>query len=295
MTFKNFHSMIKTQFNANLKVFHTDNGTAYFNSILDNYFLSNGILHTSSCAGTSQQNGIAERKDRHLLEIARALMFTSSVPKIFWGEAILTTIYLINRMLSRVLKYNTPLWTLLQTYPDAHHVSNLPLKTFGCASYVHVSSPNHSKLDPRALKCVFLGYKCYQPSTWRMYVSFDVTFTEEQSFYSTTLIQGGALNEVSCSDICLPKAISDFGIQTHPLSKQSYKQPQSQPKTTNLLVYQWRNKNHQELQPISEPPPHESESLTSPNVSDLPPNSTLRNEIFNIEPVIVRFLTWSLS
>jgi len=61
-----------------------------------------GIIHHSSCVDTPQQNGVAERKNRHLLEVARALMFSMNVPKRFWGEAILTASYLINRMPSNI-------------------------------------------------------------------------------------------------------------------------------------------------------------------------------------------------
>ncbi|RVX11614.1 Retrovirus-related Pol polyprotein from transposon RE2 [Vitis vinifera] len=59
------------------------------------------IVHLSSCVDTPQQNGIAERKNRHLLEVARSLMFSMNVPKLFWGQAVLTEAYLINRMPSR--------------------------------------------------------------------------------------------------------------------------------------------------------------------------------------------------
>ncbi|XP_074356022.1 uncharacterized protein LOC141695694 [Apium graveolens] len=147
--FKNLYSIIQTQFNANIQVLHSDNGTEYFNSILGDYLLSHGIIHKSSCVGTLQQNRIAERKNHHLLEVARALMFTKNVPKYFWGEAILMAAYLINRMPSRVLQYKTSLSILLTVYPNIHLLSNLSPKAFGCTSYVHVLGPN-TKFDPRA-------------------------------------------------------------------------------------------------------------------------------------------------
>ena len=90
--------MISTQFQRNIQVLKTDNARDYFNSILGPYLSKNGIIHISSCIDTPQQNGVAERKNRHLLEVARAIMFTNNVPKHFWGEAILTATYLINRM-----------------------------------------------------------------------------------------------------------------------------------------------------------------------------------------------------
>ncbi|RVW47126.1 Retrovirus-related Pol polyprotein from transposon RE1 [Vitis vinifera] len=65
------------------------------------FLAQEGIVHLSSCVDTPQQNGIAERKNRHLLEVARSLMFSMNVPKLFWGQAVLTAAYLINRMSSR--------------------------------------------------------------------------------------------------------------------------------------------------------------------------------------------------
>ena len=81
--FKNFHSMIKTQFQARIQVLRTDNGKEYFNSILGNYLLDEGIIHQSSYVDTPRQNGVSERKNRHILEVARSLMFTANVPKNF--------------------------------------------------------------------------------------------------------------------------------------------------------------------------------------------------------------------
>ncbi|RVW63312.1 Retrovirus-related Pol polyprotein from transposon TNT 1-94 [Vitis vinifera] len=65
------------------------------------FLAQEGIVHLSSCVDTPQQNGIAERKNRHLSEVARSLMFSMNVPKLFWGQAVLTAAYLINRMPSR--------------------------------------------------------------------------------------------------------------------------------------------------------------------------------------------------
>ena len=125
-----FHKMIQNQFQDNVQVFKTNNVCDFFNFVLGPYLESNGIVHQSSCMDTPQQNGVAERKNRHLLKVARSLLFTSHVPKRLWGDAILTATYLINRMPSQVLKFKTPTQTLLQTYPHSHLVSQILLKVF---------------------------------------------------------------------------------------------------------------------------------------------------------------------
>ena len=190
--FEKFHSMIKTQYNAPIKIIRTDNGTEYFNSVLNQFLSTNGLLHHSSCVDSPQQNGISERKNRHLLEVARSLLFTANVPKRFWGDAILTACFLINRQPSKVLNFNTPLSCLRQSYPKSRSFSELELRVFGCKAFVHNFSPSKSKLDPRSLECVFLGYSstqkgycCYCPSTKKYYVSHDVSFFENQSFFPT--------------------------------------------------------------------------------------------------------------
>ena len=96
--FQAFHKTIQNQFQANVQVFKKDNALDFFNYVLGPYLESNGIVHQSSCVDTPQQNGVAKRKNRHLLEVARSLLFTSHVPKRLRGDAILTATYLINRM-----------------------------------------------------------------------------------------------------------------------------------------------------------------------------------------------------
>ena len=91
LTLKQFHQMIWTQFNAKLQVVRSDKGREYLNQTLGNYFLENGIIHQTSWVGIPQQNRVAERKNKHLLEVDRALMFATNVPKFSWGDVVLTT------------------------------------------------------------------------------------------------------------------------------------------------------------------------------------------------------------
>jgi transposase InsO family protein len=183
--FKDFHNLIKTQYNACMKVLRSDNGTEFVNKELDGYLSSHGIIHQTTCPGTSEQNGLAERKNRHLLEIARCLMFAMNVPKFLWCEAVMTAAYLMNRMPTRVLDYKTPIECL-----TGKNTYAVPPKVFGCTCFVRDYRPSVGKLDPRALKSIFVGYfskqkgyKCWCPSARRMFVSMDVVFREHEPFY----------------------------------------------------------------------------------------------------------------
>ena len=137
-----------------------------------NLFLSkHGLLHHSSCVDSSQQNGILERKNRHLLEVGCSLLFTVDVPKKFWGDVILTTCFLINRQPYKILQFQTSISVLNKCFPQSRIFSELDFCVFGWTSFVHNLSPSWSKLDLRSFRCVFLGYsftqkgyRCYRPT-----------------------------------------------------------------------------------------------------------------------------------
>ena len=108
----------------------------------------------------------------------------------FWANAVMTVVFLINRMSALVIDYQTPL-RMLSRFHSIPSVLNLCPRIFGCICYVHVHSHLRDKLDPRALKCVFLGYsnsqkvyKCFRPSLGKYYVSMDVQFNEHESYFS---------------------------------------------------------------------------------------------------------------
>lgn len=109
----------------------------------------------------------------------------------------LTSTYLINRIPSRVIDFKSPLNYLLEFFPKNNFYSKLPPRVFGCVSYIHIHKQQRTKLDPRALKCIFIGYsatqkgyKCYHPASRKFFVSKDVTFNEKQSFFYPTHLQG---------------------------------------------------------------------------------------------------------
>ena len=98
-----FCTMVQNQFGTKIKKIRSNNARDCFNQILSQWFQKEGIIHESSCITTPQQNRLAERKNRHLLESTRALLFKQNVPKSYWGEAVLTSVYVINKIPSRVL------------------------------------------------------------------------------------------------------------------------------------------------------------------------------------------------
>lgn len=115
--FQKLNTLIQTQFQTKIQVLKTDNAREYFETSLGNYLKSHCIIHQSSCVDTPQQNGVVERKNRHILEVGRSLMFTIHVPKFFWGKAVLTSTYLINKTPSRLLMFQAPYQVISNCFP----------------------------------------------------------------------------------------------------------------------------------------------------------------------------------
>ena len=104
---KSFYHEIKTQYSVDLRILHTDNALEFTQQSIASFCESYGIIHQTSCSHTSQQNGVAERKHRHVLDVARTLMSHMHVPKYIWSDVVLTACFLINRMPSSVLHGDT--------------------------------------------------------------------------------------------------------------------------------------------------------------------------------------------
>jgi hypothetical protein len=175
-----------------MKVFRSDNGGEFINRDFQAYFQSQGIIHQTTCPQTPEQNGLSELKNRHLLDMARSLLLSSHMPKYLWGEAVLTASHLINRLPSSTLHGQVP-FEVLSTHVSIPSLNTLPARVFGCVVFVHLPKNQRSKLDARALRCVFVGYgthqkgyKCYHPPTQKFFVTMDVSFFEDACYFSST-------------------------------------------------------------------------------------------------------------
>ncbi|XP_015167773.1 uncharacterized protein [Solanum tuberosum] len=127
---RNFLTRIKNLFSTSVKILRTDNGCEFFSTEFQSFMSDLGILHQSSCVYTPQQNGVVERKHRTILGVARSLRFQAGLPLKFWGECIMTVVYIINRLPSKLLKSKTPFELLYGHPPSLSH-----LRVLGCLTY----------------------------------------------------------------------------------------------------------------------------------------------------------------
>ncbi|KAI5319029.1 hypothetical protein L3X38_038737 [Prunus dulcis] len=178
--FLKFYAFICTQFGAHLQSFQSDGGGEFNSSQFASFLDSKGIIHRLSCPSTPQQNGLAERKNIHVIEIALTLLVPASLSGQFWYHAVAHAAYLINFMPSFALGNQSPFQKLFGKSPLLQH-----LRVFGTAVYPYVRPFNEHKLQSRTVQCVFMeysrGYKgviCYNTTTHRFLLSRHVVHDE---------------------------------------------------------------------------------------------------------------------
>ena len=170
---------LENQAGRTIKAVRTDRGTEYVNETCGSWFASKGIHHEKTAPYSPQQNGAAERLNRTLMEKVNTMLIESSLPLNTWAEAVNTANYLRNR--SPVSGQDkTPFELFFNIKPDVSH-----LRVFGCVAYAHVPKQLRRKLQPTALRGIFVGYqpdsKAYRillDGTKKVVISRDVTFNE---------------------------------------------------------------------------------------------------------------------
>ncbi|KAJ4776116.1 hypothetical protein LUZ62_060373 [Rhynchospora pubera] len=174
--FTRFKAQVENLFSCSIKTLRTDGGTEY--KPIANTFPQ--IVHQMTCPYTPEQNGVSERKHRHIVELSIAIMSRACIPNSFWDEIFSSVVYLINRLSN--CNDNIPYSLLYNKQPDYSS-----LRILGCLCFPYTRPYNKNKLEPRALPCVFLGYatlqkgfRCLHLPTNKIYISRHVVFDETQ-------------------------------------------------------------------------------------------------------------------
>ncbi len=163
-----------------VRTLRTDNGGEFCSQSFDQWLSEKGIRHESSAPHTPEQNGVAERANRTIVEGGRSLLYAQHIPLELWAEAISCTVYVLNRVVAKTSPV-TPYQNWYGTKPDISH-----LRIFGSSAFIHVPKAERRKLDSKSLKCFFVGYsntqKAYRfwdPVTRVIKISRDVVFDEQ--------------------------------------------------------------------------------------------------------------------
>jgi hypothetical protein len=147
--YQNFARMVDTQFSRPIKIFRFDSGGEYLSDKFRQFLTSQGTLAQLSCHGAHAQNGVAERKHRHIIETTQTLLIASFIPSHFWGEAVCTVVYLINRQPSTKLSNKCSGEVLFGKPPK------YDLRVFGCTCYVLLAPRERTKLSAQSIECLF--------------------------------------------------------------------------------------------------------------------------------------------
>ncbi|EZA58507.1 Eukaryotic translation initiation factor 3 subunit A [Ooceraea biroi] len=180
--FVEFKTLAENQTGLKIKKVRTDNGLEYCNKHFEVFFKKNGIIHETTVQYTPEQNGVAERLNWTIIEKTRAMLQDSGLCKKYWGEAVMTAIYVKNRSPTVAVPRATPeeLWSGYKT-----DVSDLSI--FGYRVFVHTPKELRKKLDPKSKEYIMVGY-CDHTKGYRLadplqpgkvIKARDVTFLED--------------------------------------------------------------------------------------------------------------------
>ncbi|GJY22761.1 putative ribonuclease H-like domain-containing protein, partial [Tanacetum coccineum] len=173
---------LEKQLNHNVKIIRCDNGTEFKNYVMNEFCAKKGIKREFSVARTPQQNGVAERKNRTLIEAARTMLADSLLPIPFWAEAVNTACYVLNRVLVTKPQNKTPYELLIGKSPSISF-----MRPFGCPLTILNTLDSLGKFDGKSDEGYLLGYstsskafRVYNKRTKRVEENLHINFLEDQ-------------------------------------------------------------------------------------------------------------------
>ena len=161
--FKKLAKIVQNEKNCTIVAIKTDHGREFQNESLEKFCEKHGIQHKLLAPRTPQQNGVVERKNRALEDIARTLLNETNLPKYFWPDAINTVYNMLKRVLIRPILKKTPYELYKGRKPNISH-----FRVFGYKCFIlNNGKDNLGKFDSEADEGIFLGYSLSQPGPRR--------------------------------------------------------------------------------------------------------------------------------
>lgn len=210
--FKQYEAMVTALFNMKIANLRTDGGGEYTSDEFKKFLRQRGIQHEVTMPYTPEQNGIAERMNRTLVEKARSMLADSNLDKELWSEALMTAVFLTNRSPTAAVEGKTPYECWFGKKPN---VSNL--RVFGCEAFVLIPTQKRKKLDEKSIKCRFVGYGVNGYRLWdaverKLICSRDVQFNETSDMPLEVMVEMPVKVEVKNQQV-------DPGLYPEPYSE----------------------------------------------------------------------------
>ena len=198
-TFKDYKAEVEKQLDRQIKVVRSDRGGEYYGRHTDvgqapgpfyEFCKGQGIVNQYTMPGTPQQNGVAERRNRTLMNMVRSMLANTNLPLFLWTEALKAAVHILNRVPSKsVPKTPYELWT-------GRKPSLKYMKVWGCIAEAKLYNPFLRKLDPKTVTCFFIGYPDHSKG-YRFYCPSHVTRiveTKRAAFLEDFKVSGSSTN-----------------------------------------------------------------------------------------------------
>jgi hypothetical protein len=195
--FKEFKALIENISERNIKILRSDNGGEYTSKEFVRFCRDVGIKRELTTPYNPQQNDVAERKNRTIMEAVKTMIHDQYLPMCLWTEAAMAVVYVQNRLSHSALGFKTPEEMFTGKKPEVSH-----LKIFGCPVFTHIPKEKRNKLEPSGKKGIFVGYcevskvfRIYIPGHHHIEISKDMTFDEEATLKKSRRCQLEEMHE----------------------------------------------------------------------------------------------------
>jgi hypothetical protein len=249
----------QNEFGLRIKKIRSDNGTEFKNSQIEGFLEDEGIKHEFSSPYIPQQNGVVERKNRTLLDMARTMLDEYKTLDRFWAEAINTACYSINRLYLHQILKKTSYELLIGKKPNVSY-----FRVFGSKCFILIKRGRKSKFAPKVVEGFLLGYdsnirayRVFNKSTRLVEVSCDIVFDETNG----SQVEQVDLDELD-DEVAPCVALRNMSIgEVCPKESKEPTQAQDQPSSSNQASPPTQDEEHaQDDEDQEDEPPQEEDN-----------------------------------